>query len=77
MLEKVYSLWLGSVVSNMQVLTPFVLKVTFYHLIFLALMHFSVCFDFVGFFFSCQVDAGWIGFWSIVGGCVVGIAMAR
>ncbi|XP_061049156.1 solute carrier family 49 member 4 isoform X3 [Eubalaena glacialis] len=23
-----------------------------------------------------QVDAGWIGFWSIVGGCVVGIAMA-
>ncbi|KAJ7401816.1 Disrupted in renal carcinoma protein 2 like protein [Pitangus sulphuratus] len=24
-----------------------------------------------------QVDAGWIGFWSIVGGCVVGIAMAR
>eukprot|EP00069_Balaena_mysticetus_P021800 bmy_03223T0 len=23
------------------------------------------------------VDAGWIGFWSIVGGCVVGIAMAR
>ncbi|XP_034278622.1 solute carrier family 49 member 4 [Pantherophis guttatus] len=24
-----------------------------------------------------QVDAGWIGFWSIVGGCVVGIALAR
>ncbi|TRY84837.1 hypothetical protein DNTS_002280 [Danionella cerebrum] len=24
-----------------------------------------------------QVDAGWIGFWSIVGGCVFGIAMAR
>ncbi|XP_005520028.1 PREDICTED: disrupted in renal carcinoma protein 2 [Pseudopodoces humilis] len=24
-----------------------------------------------------QVDAGWIGFWSTVGGCVVGIAMAR
>ncbi|XP_006636405.1 solute carrier family 49 member 4 [Lepisosteus oculatus] len=24
-----------------------------------------------------QVDAGWIGFWSIVGGCVVGVAMAR
>nr|XP_033800528.1 solute carrier family 49 member 4 [Geotrypetes seraphini] len=24
-----------------------------------------------------QVDAGWIGFWSIVGGCVVGIAIAR
>ncbi|NXY84331.1 DIRC2 protein, partial [Alcedo cyanopectus] len=24
-----------------------------------------------------QVDAGWIGFWSIVGGCIVGIAMAR
>ncbi|CAD7670732.1 unnamed protein product [Nyctereutes procyonoides] len=24
-----------------------------------------------------QVDAGWIGFWSIVGGCVVGIGMAR
>ncbi|KAK2091743.1 hypothetical protein P7K49_031027 [Saguinus oedipus] len=23
------------------------------------------------------VDAGWIGFWSIVGGCIVGIAMAR
>ncbi|CAH6792298.1 Slc49a4 [Phodopus roborovskii] len=23
-----------------------------------------------------QVDAGWIGFWSIVGGCVVGIAIA-
>ncbi|XP_061465091.1 solute carrier family 49 member 4 isoform X3 [Rhineura floridana] len=23
-----------------------------------------------------QVDAGWIGFWSIVGGCVVGIALA-
>ncbi|XP_056145761.1 solute carrier family 49 member 4 [Lampris incognitus] len=24
-----------------------------------------------------QVDAGWIGFWSIVGGCVFGVAMAR
>ncbi|XP_077176587.1 solute carrier family 49 member 4 [Paroedura picta] len=24
-----------------------------------------------------QVDAGWIGFWSIVGGCVFGIALAR
>ncbi|TKS67773.1 Disrupted in renal carcinoma protein 2 -like protein [Collichthys lucidus] len=24
-----------------------------------------------------QVDAGWIGFWSTVGGCVFGIAMAR
>ncbi|XP_043918703.1 solute carrier family 49 member 4 [Protopterus annectens] len=24
-----------------------------------------------------QVDAGWIGFWSIIGGCVVGLAMAR
>ncbi|XP_043852456.1 solute carrier family 49 member 4 [Dromiciops gliroides] len=24
-----------------------------------------------------QVDAGWIGFWSIVGGCIVGIAIAR
>lgn len=24
-----------------------------------------------------QVNAGWIGFWSIVGGCVVGIALAR
>ncbi|XP_023372063.1 disrupted in renal carcinoma protein 2 [Otolemur garnettii] len=24
-----------------------------------------------------QVDAGWIGFWSIVGGCVVGISIAR
>ncbi|KAM4698521.1 solute carrier family 49 member 4 [Rhinophrynus dorsalis] len=24
-----------------------------------------------------QVDAGWIGFWSIVGGCVVGIAVGR
>ncbi|XP_029461077.1 solute carrier family 49 member 4 isoform X1 [Rhinatrema bivittatum] len=24
-----------------------------------------------------QVDAGWIGFWSIVGGCVFGIAIAR
>ncbi|XP_072301354.1 solute carrier family 49 member 4 [Eucyclogobius newberryi] len=24
-----------------------------------------------------QVDAGWIGFWSIVGGCVFGIAMAK
>ncbi|XP_033018473.1 solute carrier family 49 member 4 [Lacerta agilis] len=24
-----------------------------------------------------QVDAGWIGFWSIVGGCIVGIALAR
>ncbi|XP_060784726.1 solute carrier family 49 member 4 [Neoarius graeffei] len=24
-----------------------------------------------------QVDAGWIGFWSILGGCVFGIAMAR
>ncbi|XP_068602726.1 solute carrier family 49 member 4 [Brachionichthys hirsutus] len=24
-----------------------------------------------------QVDAGWIGFWSVVGGCVFGIAMAR
>ncbi|XP_056267056.1 solute carrier family 49 member 4, partial [Pseudoliparis swirei] len=24
-----------------------------------------------------QVDAGWIGFWSVVGGCVVGVAMAR
>ncbi|XP_016375753.1 disrupted in renal carcinoma protein 2 homolog [Sinocyclocheilus rhinocerous] len=23
-----------------------------------------------------QVDAGWIGFWSIVGGCVFGVAMA-
>ncbi|XP_072274012.1 solute carrier family 49 member 4 isoform X2 [Pyxicephalus adspersus] len=24
-----------------------------------------------------QVDAGWIGFWSIVGGCIVGIAVGR
>ncbi|CAI5655324.1 unnamed protein product [Oreochromis niloticus] len=24
-----------------------------------------------------QVDAGWIGFWSTVGGCVFGVAMAR
>ncbi|KAE8581663.1 hypothetical protein XENTR_v10024885 [Xenopus tropicalis] len=24
-----------------------------------------------------QVDAGWVGFWSIVGGCVVGIAVGR
>lgn len=24
-----------------------------------------------------QVDAGWIGFWSTIGGCVFGIAMAR
>ncbi|XP_048049483.1 solute carrier family 49 member 4 [Megalobrama amblycephala] len=24
-----------------------------------------------------QVDAGWIGFWSLVGGCVFGVAMAR
>ncbi|XP_064420002.1 solute carrier family 49 member 4 [Latimeria chalumnae] len=24
-----------------------------------------------------QVEAGWIGFWSLIGGCVVGIAMAR
>ncbi|XP_062862013.1 solute carrier family 49 member 4 [Trichomycterus rosablanca] len=24
-----------------------------------------------------QVDAGWIGFWSVVGGCVFGVAMAR
>ncbi|XP_061775391.1 solute carrier family 49 member 4 [Nerophis ophidion] len=24
-----------------------------------------------------QVDAGWIGFWSMVGGCVFGVAMAR
>nr|XP_056717414.1 solute carrier family 49 member 4 [Euleptes europaea] len=24
-----------------------------------------------------QVDAGWIGFWSILGGCVFGIALAR
>ncbi|CAI9531835.1 unnamed protein product [Staurois parvus] len=24
-----------------------------------------------------QVDAGWIGFWSIVGGCIVGIALGR
>ncbi|XP_076012763.1 solute carrier family 49 member 4 [Genypterus blacodes] len=24
-----------------------------------------------------QVDAGWIGFWSIIGGCVFGVAMAR
>lgn len=24
-----------------------------------------------------QVDAGWIGFWSTVGGCIVGVAMAR
>ncbi|CAL1581480.1 unnamed protein product [Knipowitschia caucasica] len=24
-----------------------------------------------------QVDAGWIGFWSVVGGCVFGIAMAK
>ncbi|MEE6522507.1 hypothetical protein FKM82_021072 [Ascaphus truei] len=24
-----------------------------------------------------QVNAGWIGFWSIVGGCVLGIAVAR
>ncbi|KAK1797905.1 hypothetical protein P4O66_007956 [Electrophorus voltai] len=24
-----------------------------------------------------RVDAGWIGFWSIVGGCVFGVAMAR
>lgn len=24
-----------------------------------------------------QVDAGWIGFWSVLGGCVFGIAMAR
>ncbi|KAL0963996.1 hypothetical protein UPYG_G00316260 [Umbra pygmaea] len=24
-----------------------------------------------------KVDAGWIGFWSIVGGCVFGVAMAR
>lgn len=34
------------------------------------------------FFFSLfltplQVDAGWIGFWSVVGGCVFGVAMAR
>uniref|UniRef100_A0A8C4T0Y9 Solute carrier family 49 member 4 n=1 Tax=Erpetoichthys calabaricus TaxID=27687 RepID=A0A8C4T0Y9_ERPCA len=28
-------------------------------------------------FHVSQVDAGWIGFWSIVGGCVGGIAMAR
>uniref|UniRef100_A0A3Q3NA59 Solute carrier family 49 member 4 n=1 Tax=Mastacembelus armatus TaxID=205130 RepID=A0A3Q3NA59_9TELE len=28
--------------------------------------------------YHCQkVDAGWIGFWSIVGGCVFGVAMAR
>nr|XP_040025982.1 solute carrier family 49 member 4 [Gasterosteus aculeatus aculeatus] len=26
---------------------------------------------------SQQVDAGWIGFWSTVGGCVFGVAMAR
>ncbi|XP_051567064.1 solute carrier family 49 member 4-like [Myxocyprinus asiaticus] len=24
-----------------------------------------------------QLDAGWIGFWSVVGGCVFGVAMAR
>ncbi|XP_064185742.1 solute carrier family 49 member 4 [Anguilla rostrata] len=24
-----------------------------------------------------QVDAGWIGFWSVLGGCVFGVAMAR
>ncbi|XP_059823661.1 solute carrier family 49 member 4 isoform X1 [Hypanus sabinus] len=24
-----------------------------------------------------QVDAGWIGFWSVIGGCVVGIIVAR
>ncbi|KAJ0005980.1 hypothetical protein NQD34_015874 [Periophthalmus magnuspinnatus] len=24
-----------------------------------------------------QVDAGWIGFWSVIGGCVFGIAMAK
>ncbi|MEE6522508.1 hypothetical protein FKM82_021072 [Ascaphus truei] len=27
--------------------------------------------------FLFQVNAGWIGFWSIVGGCVLGIAVAR